>query len=101
MVWRRSGGKINFCLLCPDVTSRGAKAPILQPTTTMSDGRETNEPAVSRKDLPKASKDEKNITRKVEDPPLSGVEFDTFIHALCFMAFIAAAYYAFQTFKLS
>lgn len=67
----------------------------------MSNGRETKEPTPSTKDLPKASKDEKHLTRGIENPPLSGVEFNTIIHILCLIALLVSAYYAFQTLKLS
>jgi len=83
-----------------DVT-RGAKAPAFRPTITMSNERETNEFTLSSKDLPKASKDQKDITRNVEDPPLSDVKFDTFIYVLGLIALLVAAYYSFQILRLS
>ena len=83
------------------MTSRGAKAPALQPTITMSNERETNEPSLSSKGLPKASKDQKDITRRVEHPPLSSVKFDTFIYVLGLIALLVAVYYTYQTLKLS
>lgn len=86
---------------CSNVTSRGAKVPTPQPTITMSNVRETQEFTLSSKDLPKASKDQKDITRNVENPPLSGVKFDTFIYVLGLIALLVAAYYSFQMLKLS
>ena len=83
------------------MTSHGAKAKAPQPTTTMSNERETNEPTLSSKDLPKASKDQKHITRDVENPPLSDLKFDTFIYLLGLIALLVAAYYSFQILKLS
>jgi hypothetical protein len=59
--------------------------------------REVN---VSNKDLPKASKDEKDPTRKIEHPPLANVQFDTFVYVLASIALLIAAYYVFQTQKL-
>lgn len=67
----------------------------------MSDERETKKLNVSNKDLPKASKDQKDPTRKVEHPPLASVKFDTFIYVLALLALLTAVYYAFQTLKLS
>lgn len=67
----------------------------------MSGERETNEFTLSSKELPKASKDQKDITRNVEHPPLSGAKFDTFIYILCLIALLVAAFYTFQTLKLS
>jgi len=62
----------------------------------MSNERETNEFTLSNKDLPKAGKDQKDPTRKLENPPLSGVRFDTFIYILAVIALLAAVYYASQ-----
>ena len=59
----------------------------------MSDERETKEPTLSGKDLPKASKDEKDPTRKIENPPLSNVKFDTFVYVLALIALLVAIYY--------
>jgi len=67
----------------------------------MSNERATNEFALSSKDFPKASKDQKDPTRKVENPPLSAVSFDTFIYVLALLALLAAIYYTPQTLKLS
>jgi hypothetical protein len=67
----------------------------------MSNERETNQPTLSSKDLPKASKDQKDPTRKVENPPLSGVKFDTFIYVLALIALLVAVYYTSQTLKVS
>ena len=67
----------------------------------MSNERETKKPTLSSKGLPKASKDQKDITRKVEHPPLSDVKFDTFIYVLGLIALIVAVYYALQILKVS
>jgi hypothetical protein len=67
----------------------------------MSNERETSQPTISSKDLPKAGKDEKDPTRKVENPPLSGVEFDTFIYVLALIALLVAVYYTSLTLKVS
>jgi hypothetical protein len=66
----------------------------------MSNERETREPTLSNKDLPKASKDEKDPTRTIEDPPLSNVKFDTFIYILALVALLVAVYYASLTLKI-
>jgi len=63
--------------------------------------RETSESTLSSKELPKASKDQKDIAHNVEHPPLSGVKFDTFIYVLGLIALLVAAFYTFQTLKLS
>lgn len=76
-------------------------ATTLQPTITMSNERETNEPTPSSKDLPKASKDQKDLTRNLENPPLSGVKFDTFIYVLGLVVLLVAVYYTSQMLKLS
>ena len=67
----------------------------------MPNERGTSEFTLSSKDLPKASKDQKDITRNVENPPLSGVRFDTFIYVLGLIALLVAGYYASQILKLS
>lgn len=56
---------------------------------------------LSNKDFPKASKDQKDPTRRVEHPPLASVKFDTFVYILAFIALLVAIYYAFQTLELS
>ena len=82
--------------------SYGAKPTTLLPTITMSDEQETKQQLnVANKDLPKASKDQKDPTRKVEHPPLANVKFDTFVYALALISLLAAVYYTFQTLKLS
>ena len=60
----------------------------------MSNEREINP---SSKDLPKASKDQKDPTRRIEHPPLASVKFDTFVYTLAFIALLAGVYYTFQT----
>lgn len=82
-----------------DVTK--GRNPPLQETTTMSEKREINQLDISNKDLPKASKDQKDPTRKVEHPPLANVKFDTFVYILALLALLAAIYYTFQTLSLS
>jgi len=67
----------------------------------MSDERETKSLNISNKDLPKASKDQKDPTRKVEHPPLADVKFDTFVYVLALITLLAAVYYTFQTLRLS
>lgn len=52
---------------------------------------------LSNKDLPKASKDRKDPTRKVEHPPFAGVKFDTFVYTIALIALLPAVYYAFRT----
>jgi hypothetical protein len=64
----------------------------------MSDEQELK---LSNKDLPKASKDQKDPSRRVEHPPLANVKFDTFVYFLAFIALLLAIYYTFQTLKLS
>ena len=66
----------------------------------MSSERETNEPTLSAKDLPKASKDEKDPTRKIENPPLSNVKFDTFVYVLALIALLVTIYYTSLTLKV-
>lgn len=61
----------------------------------MSKEQETKVLHVSNKDLPKASKDQKDPTRKVEHPPLASVKFDTFVYILAFIALLVAIYYIF------
>jgi len=56
---------------------------------------------MSSKDLPKASKDQKDPTRKIENPPLSDVKFDTFIYVLALIALLVAVYYISLTLKIS
>lgn len=70
-------------------------------TTTMSNERETSEFTPSNKNLPKASKDQKDPTRTVENPPLSGVKFDTFIYVLALIALLVAVYYTSLTLRVS
>ena len=70
-------------------------------TITMSNERGTNEYTMSSKDLPKASKDQKDPTRKIENPPLSDVKFDTFIYVLALIALLVAVYYISLTLKIS
>jgi len=60
----------------------------------MSNEQEINP---SSKDLPKASKDQKDPSRRLEHPPLASVKFDTFVYALAFIALLVGVYYAFQT----
>lgn len=67
----------------------------------MSDERETKGLDISNKDLPKASKDQKDPTRKVEHPPLADVKFDTFVYVLALITLLATVYYTFQTLRLS
>jgi hypothetical protein len=67
----------------------------------MSNDQERKEPNLSNKDLPKASKYQKDPTRTVEHPPLAGVKFDTFIYVLTLIALLVAVYYTFQTLSLS
>jgi len=67
----------------------------------VSNERDTNEFTLSSKDLPKASKDQKDPTRKVENPPLSDVKFDTFIYTLALIAFLVAVYYTSLTLNVS
>ena len=67
----------------------------------MSNGQESKEPNVSNKDLPRASKDQKDPTRRVEHPPFASVKFDTFIYLLALIALLVAVYYTFQILKLS
>lgn len=81
--------------------SQGEKSTTFRPTTIMSDERETKHLQVSDKDLPKASKDQKDPTRRVEHPPLANVKFDTFVYVLALITLLAAVYYAWQTPKLS
>jgi len=95
------GNRLVVISTRPNMTSDGAKHTTLRPTVTMSNERETNEFTLSSKDLPKASKDQKDPTRKVENPPLSGVRFDTFIYVVALLALLAAIYYTSETLKLS
>lgn len=81
--------------------SHGAKSTTLPPTITMSNEQEAKELNISNKDLPKASKDQKDPTRKVEHPPLANVEFNTFVYTLALFSLLTAVYYAFQMLKLS
>ncbi|KAF9782465.1 hypothetical protein BJ322DRAFT_1111326 [Thelephora terrestris] len=62
----------------------------------MSDEQELK---LSNKDLPKASKDQKDPSRRVEHPPLANVKFDTFVYILALIALLLAIYYTFQTLK--
>ena len=101
-VLRESGGKIYWMFaMTLNMTSRNQIHNALNPTTTMSNERETNEFTVSSKDLPKASKDQKDPTRKIEHPPLSSVKFDTFVYVLAFIALLAAVYFTSLTLKIS
>jgi len=65
----------------------------------MSNERETNEFTMSSKHFPKADKDQKDPTRRLENPPLSGVKFDTFIYILALISLLTAVYYISLTLK--
>lgn len=66
----------------------------------MSNERETNEITLSSKDLPKAGKDQKDPTRKV-NPPLSDTNLDTFIYVLALLVLLVSVYYTFLILKVS